>query len=46
MVIGLADGTVLTVIYAEPEESLIRLISARRATATERRAYEQDLPRS
>lgn len=38
--IGRAGGTVLVVVYAEPEESAIRMISARAATAHERRAYE------
>jgi uncharacterized DUF497 family protein len=41
--IGAVDGFVLTVAYSEPEENLIRRISARLATARERRAYEQNL---
>jgi hypothetical protein len=43
IVIGRVDTFVLTVVYAEPEENRIRLISARLATAKERRAYEQNL---
>ena len=41
--IGAVDTVVLTVVYAQPEENLIRLISARLATAKERRAYEQNI---
>ena len=41
--IGRVDGYILTVVYSEPEENLIRLISARLATAKERRAYEQTI---
>jgi len=41
--VGAIDGLVLTVVYSEPEENLIRLISARLATAKERKAYEQNL---
>ena len=41
--IGAVDGMVLTVVYAEPEEALIRIISARLASANERKAYEQNL---
>jgi uncharacterized DUF497 family protein len=43
VIIGQADGPLLTVVYTEPEENLIRLISARRATATERKAYEHQI---
>lgn len=43
IVVGQADGTVLTVVYSEPEENLIRIISARRATAMERKAYDHSL---
>lgn len=42
IVIGRADVGVLTVVYAEPTADEIRIISARRATATERRTYEQN----
>lgn len=41
--IGRVDDLILMVVYAEPEEDLVRIISARRATAKERGAYEQDL---
>jgi uncharacterized DUF497 family protein len=41
--IGAVDSLVLTVVYSEPEENLIRLISARLATAQERKTYEQNL---
>jgi uncharacterized DUF497 family protein len=43
IVIGHVDGLLLTVVYATPEEDLYRIISARRATAHERKAYEQNL---
>ena len=43
IVVGLVDGVVLTVVYATPEENLYRIISARVATAHERKAYEQNL---
>ena len=43
IVIGKVDGILLAVVYTEPEENLIRIISARRATANERKAYEQHL---
>ena len=42
IVIGQVDGVLLTVVYSEPEENLYRIISARPATAHERKAYEQD----
>jgi uncharacterized DUF497 family protein len=32
---------VLVVVYTQPDEQTIRIISARRATAAERRHYEQ-----
>ena len=34
---------VIAVVYAEPEENLVRIVSARKATAQERKAYEQNL---
>jgi uncharacterized protein len=43
IVIGQVDGVLLTVVYAAPEETLHRIISARPATAHERKAYEQSL---
>jgi len=36
---GLVDAVVLTVVYIERRENLIRIISARFATAQERRRY-------
>lgn len=38
-IIGLGDGRMLTVAYTERGE-MIRLISARKATRTERREYD------
>ena len=38
--IGWVGGTVLTVVFSEPAEDLTRLISVRRATGAERKAYE------
>lgn len=43
IVIGQVDGVLLTVVYAFAEEDLCRIISARPATAHERKAYEQSL---
>jgi uncharacterized DUF497 family protein len=43
IVVGQVDGVVLTVVYAVPEDDLCRIISARVATAHERKAYEQNL---
>lgn len=43
IVIGQVDGVFLTVVYTCLEESLYRIISARLATAHERKAYEQNL---
>lgn len=43
IVIGKAGDLLLTVIYSTPEENLYRIISARLATANERRTYEQHL---
>ena len=40
--IGGVDGLLLTVIFSMPEHDVIRIISARRATSTERKAYEQN----
>ena len=36
-----AFGRVLAIVYAQPDEFTIRIISARPATASERRHYEQ-----
>jgi hypothetical protein len=43
IVFGRVDGVVLAVVYTAPEENLYRIISARLATAHERKAYEQNL---
>lgn len=43
VVIGRVDGMVLTVVYTALEEELYPIISARLATAHERKAYEQNL---
>lgn len=43
IVIGRVDGVLLTVVYCSPAEDLYRMISARLATAHERKAYEQNL---
>jgi uncharacterized protein len=43
IVIGQVDGVVWTVVYTALEEDLYRIISARLATAHERKAYEQNL---
>lgn len=43
IVIGTVATLLLTVVYTEPEEGLIRIISARLATPTERKAYDQHL---
>ena len=44
--IGQVDGVFLTVVYSTPEEDLYRIISARQATANERRTYEQNFIQS
>jgi uncharacterized protein len=46
IVIGQVDGVLLTVVYSTPEEDLYRIISARQATANERRTYEQNFIQS
>src|SRR5262245_27662154 len=43
IVVGQVGGELLTVVYASLEEDLYRVISARFATAHERKAYEQSL---
>ena len=43
IVIGKADRELLTVVYVSLDEDLHRIISARLATAHERKAYEQSL---
>ena len=39
--IGLLDGRVVVVIYTEPSEEKIRIISLRKALSHERKEYEQ-----
>jgi len=46
IIIGKVDGVLLTIVYSTPEENLYRIISARQATANERRTYEQDFIQS
>jgi uncharacterized DUF497 family protein len=41
--IGRVAGQLITVVFTEPEADLIRIISARWATPTECRAYENSL---
>lgn len=41
--IGQIDDFVITAVYTVPEEGLFRLISARLATAEERKAYERSI---
>ncbi|PLZ94053.1 hypothetical protein CEN44_01550 [Fischerella muscicola CCMEE 5323] len=41
--IGLLDGRVVVVVYTEPDEATIRIISLRKALSHERRRYEQYL---
>jgi hypothetical protein len=41
--IGKVEEFILTVVYSTPEEQLYRLISARLATAEERKIYERHI---
>jgi len=41
--IGLLDGRVVVVIYTEPDQATIRIISLRKALSYERRRFEQYL---
>lgn len=41
--IGLLDGRVVVVVFTEPDEQTIRIISLRKALPYERRRYEQYL---
>ncbi|MEH2281960.1 MAG: BrnT family toxin [Nostoc sp.] len=41
--IGLLDGRIVLVIYTEPGEELVRIISLRKALSHERKRYEQYL---
>jgi len=41
--IGLIDGRVVVIVYTEPDEETVRIISLRKALSYERRRYEQYL---
>lgn len=41
--IGLLSGRVVVVVYTEPDEKTVRIISLRKALSYERRRYEQYL---
>ena len=41
--IGLLDGRVVVVVYTEPDQETIRIISLRKALSYERKRYEQYL---
>ncbi len=41
--IGILDGRVVVVVFTEPEEQVIRIISLRKALPYERKCYEQFL---
>ena len=41
--IGLLDGRIVIVIYTEPSEEMVRIISLRKALSHERKSYEQYL---
>ncbi|WP_341527454.1 BrnT family toxin [Nostoc sp. UHCC 0302] len=41
--IGLLDGRVVVVVYTEPDEGKVRIISLRKAQSHERKRYEQHL---
>ena len=41
--IGLLDGRVVVVVYTEPDEETVRIISLRKALSYERKRYEQCL---
>jgi hypothetical protein len=41
--IGLLNGRVVVVVYTEPDEETVRIISLRKALSHERRRYEQYL---
>ena len=42
IIIGHAQVGILAVVYTEPNQNLIRIISARRATPVERRTYDHN----
>ncbi len=41
--IGLLDGRVVVIVYTEPDDQTIRIISLRKALSLERKYYEQYL---
>lgn len=41
--IGILDGRVVVVVYTEPDEETVRIISLRKALSHERKHYEQYL---
>lgn len=41
--IGLLDGDFVTLVFTEPNDTTIRLISLRRATSQERRIYAREI---
>lgn len=41
--IGMLDGRIVVVVYTEPDEGTIRIISLRKALTHERKRYEQYL---
>ncbi|MFM9265630.1 BrnT family toxin [Tychonema sp. BBK16] len=41
--IGLLDGRVVVVVYTEPDQETVRIISLRKSLSYERRRYEQYL---
>ena len=41
--IGLMNGNPIIVVYTEPDDGTIRLISLRKATPQERRIYEREI---
>lgn len=41
--IGLLDGRIVVVVYTEPDEEMVRIISLRKALSHERKCYEQYL---
>jgi hypothetical protein len=41
--IGLLEGRVVVIVYTEPDEQTVRIISLRKALSYERRYYEQYL---
>ena len=41
--IGLLDGRVVVVVYTEPDEETVRIISLRKSLSYERKRYEQYL---